>query len=174
MGLAFLMSAFSKDPKTQHGAIIVTHDNKPLGMGYNGPPHQIDDNAIHWGREDLVIDGVVYMRKYPYTNHAERNAINHSKEELLDGATIYVTGKPCPPCMLEIVTSGIKRVIYYSDSKHHDSGSMCVDQNMSETDEIAKKGSVSLVEFQGDLSWMDNWNTHLRDDLSIFDPIERI
>jgi len=171
MGLAFLISAFSKDPNTQHGAVIVSSNNFPLGWGYNGPPRQMNDNAIHWGRDD--IDG--YLRKYPYINHAERNAINHSKKELLDGATLYVTGKPCPTCMLEIVTSGIKRVIYYSDLRHYDSdSSMCMDQNVSETDRIAKDGYVQLEEFRSNLNWMDEWNMHLRDDLGIFDVIERI
>lgn len=50
-------------------------------------------------------------------NHAEKNAITHSYESLLD-ATLYVTLEPCshfgrtPPCTDAIIEAKIKRVIY--------------------------------------------------------------
>jgi dCMP deaminase len=52
MGLAFMMAGFSKDPNTQVGAIIVDRKNHPLGWGYNGPPSEILDCDVNWGRPD--------------------------------------------------------------------------------------------------------------------------
>jgi dCMP deaminase len=161
MGLAFIISGFSKDPKTQHGAVIVTEDNEPLGMGYNGPPKQFNDDELDWCREDE--DDPNKLTKYDWMNHSERNAIDHSKEEKLNGSIMYVTGKPCHRCMNHIVTNGIKKVIYFEDHDHHDSGSMCVSEEMSKTEIIAKKGGVILEPFKGDLSWLDNWSSHLKD-----------
>jgi dCMP deaminase len=156
MGLAFIISGFSKDPNTQHGAVIVTEDNEPLGMGYNGPPKQFNDDDVDWCRKgDLT--------KYDVTDHSERNAIDHSKEEKLPGSIMYVTGKPCHRCMKDIIKNGIKKVVYYEDKDHHDPGSMCVSKEMGKTDMLAEKGGVILEPFQGNLTWLDNWNAHLGD-----------
>ena len=144
MGLCFWYASFSKDPRTQVGAQIVTSDNRPLGYGYNGPPAAIADVDIDWDRP----------QKYPYMKHAERNAIDHSSRDLLKGATIYITAMPCPDCMLDIVDAGIKKVIYFK-GKHHDSGSTCANENgHALTEEIAKKGGVAISEFRGNLNWM--------------------
>jgi len=143
MGLCFWYASFSKDPRTQNGAVIVTADNVPLGMGYNGPPKCIVDGEIDWDRPN----------KYPYIKHAERNAIDHSCRTLMKGATIYVTAMPCPDCMLDIVDSGIKRIIYFKG--HHDSGSMCASvQGLSTAENIAQLSNITLQEFNGNLNWM--------------------
>ena len=160
MGLAFINAAFSKDPNTQHGAQIVTNDNEPLGAGYNGPPKEIDDADINWTREFKI--------KYSYINHAEFNAILHSDRDKLNGSIIYVTGKPCPACMLKIVTYGIKKVIYFEDSKHHDTESMCISDDMRITDDIAKKAGIVLQRFSGNLNWMRDRMEFLKN-LGIFD-----
>lgn len=143
MGLCFWYASFSKDPRTQVGAQIVTAGNEPLGYGYNGPPKQIVDTEIDWDRP----------QKYPYIKHAERNAIDHSDKEKLAGSTIYVTAMPCPDCMLDIVGAGIAKVIYFKGK--HDTSSLCGDEKvLSLSEEIAKKGRVTLVEFKGNLNWM--------------------
>ena len=145
LGLALFVAEFSKDPSTQHGAHIVSKDNYPLGYGYNGPPKEIDDLNMNWDRPE----------KYSVINHAEYNAIMHSDRDRMEGATIYATGKPCPACMLKIITYGIKRVVYLDDSKMHDAGSMCVNASSSqETENLAKMGGVQLVPFVGDLNWI--------------------
>ena len=126
MGAAFFEASFSKDPNTQMGAVIVTIGNKPLGRGYNGPPSQYSDFDLDWSRP----------AKYPHIIHAEKNAIRHSDPDKLIGSTIYVTGKPCGPCMLAIVESGISRVVYFKGK--HDSGSMMNDKKIfDDADEIA-------------------------------------
>lgn len=143
MGLAFWHASFSKDPNTQMGAVIISPNNIPLGSGYNGPPKEIKDDAISWGRPD----------KYDFMIHAEENAIEYSFGSL-EGASLYVTGKPCKKCMLMIVRSGIKHVIYFPH-KTKDSSSMFNGSEVSErTDEIARLGGVTLREFKGNLNWM--------------------
>ena len=143
MGLCFWYASFSKDPRTQNGAMIITSENIPLGMGYNGPPKEIIDTDIDWDRP----------QKYPFINHAERNAINHSCGAT-EGSIIYVTAIPCSDCMLDIVAAGIKKVVYFK-GRHHDSGSMCASpQGFTTTQEIAKAGGVTLQEFKGNLNWM--------------------
>lgn len=152
MGLAFMYAALSKDPKTQHGAQVVTRDNEPLGSGYNGPPKQMNDEEVDWGRGDPEKGD---PGKYPYMVHSEPNAIAHSDGEKIKGAMMYVTGKPCAKCMLDIVRSGITEVVYYEDAAHHDSNSMCVkSEHMDETEKIARKGNVTMRIFQGSLSWL--------------------
>ena len=145
MALAFIYSFFSKDPKTQVGSQIVGKNNVPLGAGYNGPPRGVDDNEINWERPF----------KYKYINHSEINAILHSKRSKLKGSTIYVTAKPCPNCMLDIVTNRIKRVVYYSGMELFDANSTCKNKDLNdESDDIAKKCGVKLEPFRGNLHWI--------------------
>lgn len=142
MGLAFWIASRSKDPKTQCGALIVDPQNCPLGMGYNGPPAKIKDDDIDWSRPE----------KYPFIIHAEENAIKHSFGDL-EGSTIYVTGMPCNKCMLTIVDSGIKRVVY--KPVEADSGSMLSDATIAaKTEQIAQLGGVRIDKFFGNLNWM--------------------
>ncbi len=145
MGVAWLWAGMSKDPSTQVGAVIVSSDNRPLGTGYNGPPKQMIDSEIDWVRPD----------KYPYIFHAEKNAIRHCLRET-KGSTMYVTGRPCPPCMLDIVAAGIYRVIYCLYTP--DESSMLAREDEWETTlDIAKKGNVQLEKFKGNLNWMRDW-----------------
>ena len=60
MGIAFISSLRSKDPRTQVGACIVSEDNKILSMGYNGFPKGCSDDEFPWAREGDELD-----TKYP-------------------------------------------------------------------------------------------------------------
>lgn len=143
MGLAFWVASFSKDPSTQNGCVIISTDNRPLGMGYNGPPRVYGDLDIDWSRPEKYKDMV----------HAEMNAIWHCSESP-SGATLYCTAIPCQACMLQLVVVGIDNVIYYT-GHHFDSGSMCADKSQhKEIEEIARKGRVTLEKFDGNLNWM--------------------
>lgn len=143
LGMAFWAASRSKDPKTQVGAFIVSAENEPLGWGYNGPPRNIKDTDISWGRPE----------KYDYIDHAEENAIEYARGEL-KGATIYVTARPCKTCMKAIVRKRIARVVYFSP-KVDDPNSLLADKELAaKTDEIARLGGVRLEEYRGNLNWM--------------------
>lgn len=145
MGRAFMLAAKSKDPSTQIGAFIVSKNNFPLGSGYNGPPKQMNDEEMDWSRPN----------KYPFIKHAEDNAIDHTENRSdLIGATIYVTARPCGPCMLDIAASGITRVVYY-DYKSADKNSLtCNEKEHDITEDIARKNNVTLDCFSGSLNWV--------------------
>lgn len=143
MGLAWMMAGFSKDPNTQVGALIVDENNSPVGWGYNGPPRKINDESFSWERP-LKYDRVV---------HAESNAIFHSLGKDLRGATIYVTAPPCVRCMLEIVSVGIVRVVYFSLRQSDPNSSLNNDQ-LTKTEEVAVAAGVSLEVFDGNICWL--------------------
>jgi len=163
MGEAFWIMAKSKDPNTQVAARIVSAENEPLGSGYNGPPSEMDDDDVNWGRAVKDHPDIeIRLGKYPVMVHAEDNAIDHSDRKQLKGATIYVTAPPCRACMLDIVKVGIKRVVFFRPKG--DSASMT--QNTEEweaTQFVARKGKVALEEFSGDLTWMAEHFTRLAD-----------
>lgn len=112
MGIAKLSSMRSKDPSTQVGACIVSHDNRILSIGYNGAPNGFDDDYFPWDRVGNKLE-----TKYPYVCHAEMNAILNFRgnKKDLEGAKIYVALFPCNECAKLIIQSGIKEVIYLCD-----------------------------------------------------------
>jgi len=112
IGLAAISSFRSKDPNTQIGACIV-QDDSPVAIGYNGFPRGCSDNDFPWDREGKHD----YETKYPFVEHAERNAIfNAAKRGIsLNGATIYLYSEkgyyPCSECARAIIQSGIKKLV---------------------------------------------------------------
>lgn len=100
--LALHISAWSKDPSTKVGAVIVGPDNEIRSTGYNGMPPGIVDRPEMWEKP----------RKYLYVEHAERNAIYFAAKNgaNLSGCTLYTTMFPCADCARGIVRSGITRV----------------------------------------------------------------
>jgi dCMP deaminase len=158
MGLAFFVAGFSKDPDTQIGAVIVQSDkNWPLGYGYNGPPRKTDDDKINWSRP----------AKYSRMRHAEINAMDHSNGDL-EGATVYVTAKPCNNCMLEMAAKGIAEICYFPHKSKDENSSFSKGDIFTETENIALENQVNLRTFNGNLNWMRDWMSHL-EILGIFD-----
>ncbi len=102
MEMARAVSRKSKDPNTQIGCVIVDRYNRVVSVGFNGPPACVADSVVPWKDRDA---------KRRWMLHAEENAILFSRRDLFM-ATLYVTGIPCPHCMLVIAQSGTKHVIY--------------------------------------------------------------
>ncbi len=75
------------------GALVVSHDNRILGRGWNQVVHQHDPSA-----------------------HAEINAIREASRALqnyrLENATLYVTLEPCCMCAGAMVHARIKRLVF--------------------------------------------------------------
>lgn len=86
MSIAILSSMRSKDPNTQVGACIVDQDNKIIGTGYNGLPNGCSDDDFPWSNTGSYLE-----TKYPYTCHAELNAILNSIGKNMKESRIYVT-----------------------------------------------------------------------------------
>lgn len=100
--------------RRQHGAVIVKN-NKIVATGYNGSPpgsnkscgatgmcpRNLDPNAKHsQGEYDLC-----------WATHAEANALLRASWEDMQGATIYITGTPCPGCSKLIASAGIYKIV---------------------------------------------------------------
>ena len=109
MRMSHLISERSKDPKTQAGAVVVDYSNVVVGVGYNGFPRGIENDALPWERE-----GDLENTKYAYVCHAEENAIYNANNST-KGCKIYCNLFPCNECAKTIIQNGIKEVIYESD-----------------------------------------------------------
>jgi len=113
MGIAFISSLRSKDPRTQVGACIVDTENHILSTGYNGAPLILNDDDLPWnslGEEN----GDIMNIKNTFVCHAEANAIDNynGNKEKLKNSTIYVTLFPCVECAKRIIQNKIKKVIF--------------------------------------------------------------
>lgn len=123
MGVARLSAMRSKDPRTQVGACIVNDQKRIVGIGYNGFPYGVEDDAFPWEKNDNWLES-----KYPYVVHAEPNAILNATVPL-KGASLYVTLFPCNECAKLIIQSGIKEVVFLKD-KYHDMDSFEASRRM--------------------------------------------
>jgi dCMP deaminase len=136
LNMAFSISRLSKDPDTQHGAVLVDKKNIIISTGYNGPPAAIPDHLIDWARPT----------KYPFIIHAEENAIHFGVAARglhgLEGSSLYVTGRPCAPCMLRAVRARIGKVVFGPRSWSGDTP-----ENRKLVERIAKLGYVELIDF---------------------------
>ena len=102
--LAQEISRWSKDPSTKCGAVIVDAKRRPISWGYNGFPRGMEDR-----RELLELRD----RKLDRTIHAEINALLTSTRSA-KGCTLYIYPfLPCSRCAVQIIQSGISRVVSY-------------------------------------------------------------
>ncbi len=121
MMLAISSSMRSKDPRTQVGACIVDSQNHILSVGYNGTVPGLTDEEMPWDSLGESNNDIMTI-KNTFVVHAEANAIaNYTGEKSrLNGSSIYVTLFPCLECTKQIITAGIKRLVYLNMySKHN-------------------------------------------------------
>ncbi len=106
MDIAFQVAERSTCPRRRVGAVIVK-DKRIKGTGYNGSPsglaHCLDEGCL------MVNDHCIR------TIHAEINALLECLPDERQGATIFVTDRPCPECAKCIINCGIKRVVFARD-----------------------------------------------------------
>lgn len=97
------ISAWSKDPSTKVGAVIVEPNSKRIvSLGFNGPPKFVTDEYWLSNRELKIAS----------TLHAELNAAIFAREPL-SGCSLFCTHPPCCQCMAVCIQVGITE-IYYS------------------------------------------------------------
>jgi len=116
LGLAELMSTWSKDPSKQVGAAIMRPDKTVASTGFNGLPSSVPDTPAVLHDRQLKLELVV---------HAEINAIQNALWEDLRGYTMFVFPlPPCAECADRIIHEGIQRVVapaIYPESRWFDS-----------------------------------------------------
>lgn len=107
INLARHVAAWSKDPSTKVGAVIVRPDRTVASVGYNGLPRGVLDTPARLDDREV---------KYLMTVHAEANAIL-SAHEPVKGYTLYVAPlHPCANCAALIIQAGIARVVALMDA----------------------------------------------------------
>ena len=102
IGMAKLVSTWSKDPSTKVGAVIVRPDRTVVSLGFNGFPRGVTDLASRLEDRDT---------KYEFMVHGEMNAILHAKEPLKDCTLYTYPFLTCNRCAVHVVQSGIKSVV---------------------------------------------------------------
>ena len=133
LGMAQLVSIWSKDPSTKVGAVITDGAKKIISLGYNGLPQWVEDKKeILSNREE----------KYKYIIHAEVNAILQANKSDFVAGTIYTYPfLTCPQCAAMIIQAGIMRVVSYK----------CVDERWIPRIEDSKKllqmAGVEIMEY---------------------------
>lgn len=107
----------------QVGAVIVDDTNRPISLGYNGPPQGYPTGGLRcseWcqrqkARQSTEVD-LSYGLKCP-TVHAEANALMFADRRDYKGGTIYVTAACCGDCAKLIANSGIKHIVMRLDDR---------------------------------------------------------
>lgn len=106
MTLAKILAMRTDDPTTGVGAVIVNEKMEIVGLGWNGFPKKA--RYGEFARASRKDEGV-QDKKYPYSIHAEQNALMMRNTKNVEGGTLFVTKTPCDECtplleMQEITT----------------------------------------------------------------------
>lgn len=104
LGMAELISSYSKDPSTKVGTVIVRPDKTVASTGFNGFPKGLSDDPMLYDIKEF---------KYSRIIHAEMNALLFAKEDLLDYTLYTFPCLPCDRCAMHIIQAGIKRVVTF-------------------------------------------------------------
>lgn len=114
LNLALAHAEMSKDPNTQVGAVIVGPDREIRSAGFNGLPRGIADTAERLGDRETKLRLIV---------HAEMNAVLAAARVGIPllGCSMFIActddtgavwgGPPCVRCTVEIIQSGITRIV---------------------------------------------------------------
>jgi dCMP deaminase len=111
--VAQAMAGRSNCSNRQVGAVIVDPSNRPVSVGYNGPPsgYQYDDSCSTYCPRSNSQD-----RTSSYSNcvsvHAEANALIFADRRSYQGGTIYITNPCCWDCSKLVANSGLKKVVF--------------------------------------------------------------
>lgn len=116
MEIAEVVKKRSTCTRRQVGAILVK-DKQILTTGYNGSPKNLDHcDKTGCKRQELNIPSG-QRHELCRALHAEQNAIIQAAHNGvgINGATLYVTTRPCVLCAKMCINAGINRIIYKGD-----------------------------------------------------------
>lgn len=107
MAIKFAISASerSEDPYKKVGCAILNAEGRLLSIGYNGLTSKKDIDQTFWNDRDLRRDFII---------HAETNAlscISRYESPYLIATSLL----PCRSCAINIVSHGIKKVLYLEE-----------------------------------------------------------
>ncbi len=128
----------SKDLSTKVGSFIVDEEDiSPLGFGYNGMPRGLPD-------EDPIKNE--RPEKYLWTEHAERNAIYNSAQQLMVDSIIFLSHFPNMEAARGIVSSGIQTIVLPTLDKKHEHYTRVIELlTYSKVDLITLDAEKSLI-----------------------------
>ena len=98
--VAYEVASWSKDPREQVGAVLVSPDGRGVSWGYNGFPVDVCD-------DERLQDADVRRQ---LSVHAEVNALANCSTRPC-GWHLFVTKFPCAPCAAVLVQFGVARVV---------------------------------------------------------------
>ncbi len=141
LGLAKAVSKRSHDIHTQHGCVITDHNNRILGVGYNGFPKGMKDSLLPTHRPD----------KYNWMIHAERNALSNCVIRP-DNGIAYVTGQCCNDCIMALWQEGVTKVVM---AESH--GTQLFDASSKlRFDLFVKHTGIDIQKVKPNLDWLNN------------------
>ena len=124
----------------RHVGAIIVKDKQILTTGYNGAPRNLEHcEKIGCKREQMKVPSGE-RHELCRALHAEQNAIIQAAYSgvSINGATLYVTTRPCVLCAKMCINAGIKRIIYKGD--YPDTLSM----------ELLDEAGIEMVKFKDD------------------------
>ena len=103
--------------RAKMGCVLVDWETKRVvSIGYNGSPpgtpHCVDVGC-------LLIDKPDHGESCIRTIHAETQAISFIRGKF-DNLIAYITSAPCINCYKQLVSAGVKRIIYMNEYVDHD------------------------------------------------------
>ncbi len=133
--MALMIATWSKDPKRQVGAVVVTSDCRNISVGYNGFPRGVEDTKIRLADEE---------ERQALTVHAELNAIYNTRFDIRS-CTIYSTKFPCHECAKGIIQVGIARVVSPQPTNYGDlPGTWALSQKLANL--MLREASIVIVD----------------------------
>lgn len=111
--LARFLAERSDDPKTGVGAVIINTALEIMALGWNGFPTK----ALYGEFPRASHDDQDERKKYPFTIHAEQNALLMRNTKSLADGILFVTKTPCDECTPLLVMEGIKTVVLGEEMK---------------------------------------------------------
>lgn len=114
INIAWVVSSRSNCLRRSVGALIVM-ERRIVSTGYNGTPFGVK-NCDEGGCPRCASTDVPRQAGYDWCLcvHAEQNAIALAARQgtATDGASLYVTLRPCFGCLKEAVQAGIREIVY--------------------------------------------------------------
>jgi len=96
------------EPTAGVGAVFVNKNYEIVAVGWNGfPTKALYGEFARASRHDTSVKD----KKYPYSIHAEQNALLLRNTKDLAGGTLFVTKTPCDECTPLLQMQGIKTVV---------------------------------------------------------------